>query len=59
MPDQINNRIEESLNNLLSDMYKEHNIKNGDISPLLSLEWDNLVNQMADIFKKVIGHNKP
>jgi hypothetical protein len=53
----LKHRINEALEDLLSDLYNERGIESGDISPLMLLEWDDLTEKLDDLFQRLIDLN--
>ena len=54
----IQKRISVALENLLTDIYTEKGIETGDISPLQSLQWDDITKKAAVLFADLIEQNK-
>lgn len=50
--------INSNLENLLSEIYTSKGIKNGDITPTQNLQWDDIVNNLTDLFTELITQNK-
>lgn len=57
--EQLKQRISDALEAELSKIYDEENIQSGDISPLDSLRWDELVDQASELFGRLIEWNRP
>lgn len=57
--EDLKNRISEALESVLSEVYTEKGIDNGDISPLDLLRWEALTEETAMLFEKLIQQNKP
>lgn len=53
----LKHRINEALETLLSELYDERGINGGDISPLMSLEWDASIDDLNDLFTRLIEWN--
>ena len=53
----INEVIDNDIENLLSTIYEENNIKSGDITPEQLLEWEKLTKQFSDLFVDLINQN--
>jgi len=53
MKDKINN----ALNNLLAEIYEEHNITVGDISPEQLLKWETIVDDITELFTALVKQN--
>jgi hypothetical protein len=53
----LKHRINEALEDLLNDLYDERGIESGDITPLMLLEWDDLTEQLDDLFERLIDLN--
>jgi hypothetical protein len=53
----LNNEIDETLENLLSKVYNDNNVKDGSISPLQKLKLDSLVNDINELFNELISQN--
>lgn len=51
--EKLNNRLEDCL----SEIYCENNIKTGDITPAQSLIFDKLVEDTANLFMELIHQN--
>lgn len=54
----IKKRIDEALESLLSDLYKEQGIESGDIAPEQLHEWEMLTDKMGKLFSNLIDQNK-
>ena len=54
----MKNRINSALETLLSEIYKEKGISTGDITPEQSLQWDNIVNEISELFEDLIKQNQ-
>lgn len=50
-------KIDNVLESLLSDIYTELNIQNGDIAPEQEVEWKRMTTDMAGLFTKLIEQN--
>jgi hypothetical protein len=55
--EQIKERISDALEAELAAIYNELNITDGDISPSDSLIWDEIADQAASLFTRLIKHN--
>lgn len=55
----IKNRISAALEDVLSELYEESGVNNGDISPLDFLAWEEITAAAAELFKRLIEQNKP
>ena len=53
----LKERIGNALECELAKIYDEQGIKNGDISPLDSLEWDRITEETATLFAHLIAWN--
>lgn len=53
LKDKINN----ALNNLLAEIYEEHNITVGDISPEQLLKWETIVDDITELFTALVKQN--
>ena len=53
MKDKINN----ALNNLLAEIYEEHNITVGDISPEQLLKLETIVDDIIELFTALVKQN--
>lgn len=56
--DNLKDSINEAMERELRKVYHELGIRNGDIHPWDALEWENLTNGMASLFKKLVELNK-
>ena len=56
--ENLKNRISAALENELTAIYEEQNIKSGDIDPLQLLEWERLTTETAKLFAELIAQNK-
>ena len=56
---ELKNRISDALESLLSEIYDEHWITSGDVTPGQYLEWERLTNETAELFAELIEQNKP
>ncbi len=54
----LQQRIDETLENLLSEIYDEQGIQTGDISPEQSINWENLTINFSTLFFELIEQNK-
>jgi hypothetical protein len=54
----IQNRISKVLENELATIYTELEINTGDISPLQSLQWDEITKKAADLFAELLEQNE-
>lgn len=54
----IQQRISDALENLLSEIYAEQNVQNGDISPDQQFEWDSITENASELFNQLINQNK-
>ena len=50
--------ISQSLEETLSEIYTEHGIKTGDISPLQLAQWVKITSLAADLFSELIEQNR-
>lgn len=48
---------ENALNNLLAEIYEEHNITVGDISPEQLLKWETIVDDITELFTALVKQN--
>lgn len=55
--EELTTRINNALENELRKIYDDLNIKTGDISPLDSLEWDRITNDVTNLFQRLIDYN--
>jgi hypothetical protein len=55
--EEIQDLINSKLEVVLSELYKKYDVKHGDIQPLQSLHWDNIVYDMTELFKELIQQN--
>jgi hypothetical protein len=55
--EQIKERISDALEAELTTIYNELNITDGDISPSDSLIWDEIADQAARLFARLIEWN--
>jgi len=55
--EEIQDLINSKLEDLLSELYKKYDITHGDIAPLQSLRWENIVSNMTELFKELIQQN--
>jgi len=55
--EEIQDLINSTLEELLNELYKKYDITHGDIEPLQSFHWDNIVSDMAELFKELIQQN--
>jgi hypothetical protein len=55
--EEIKGLINSTLEDLLSELYKKYDITHGDIEPLQSLRWENIVSNSAELFKELIQQN--
>lgn len=55
--EQIKERISDALEVELASIYKELSITDGDISPSDSLIWDEIADQAARLFARLIEWN--
>ena len=53
----LKERISTALEMELAKIYDEQGIKNGDISPLDSLKWDQIMEDAATLFARLIAWN--
>lgn len=56
--ENLKNRISAALENELTTIYEDQNIKSGDIDPLQLLEWERLTKETAKLFAELIEQNK-
>jgi hypothetical protein len=56
--ENINTRLDETLEKLLSDIYREYDIAFGDMTQDQELEYDNLINGLGVLFKTLIEQNR-
>lgn len=56
--DELKNRISAALEGELAKIYDEMGITSGDITPGQSLEWEQLTEDAADLFWRLIVLNK-
>jgi hypothetical protein len=54
---ELKNRISDALEAELSKIYNELRIESGDITPQQLLEWDQLTDEMATLFGRLIALN--
>ena len=57
--EEIRKRISDALEAELSKIYDELGVSSGDISPLDSLEWDRVTEEIATLFQALIAWNTP
>ena len=55
--EQIQARISDVLEAELSKIYDELGVSSGDVSPLDSLEWDRITEEIATLFQALIAWN--
>lgn len=55
--EKISEKLNEVIENTLSDIYSEYGVKFGDISPEQTLQWDEYISNFADLFEKLITQN--
>lgn len=53
----ITDKLNNSIENCLCEIYGENNIETGDITPEQSLVFDNLIDSFADLFEILIAQN--
>lgn len=53
----IKQRIDTTLNDLLSDIYEEKGITTGDITPGQAMDWDKYVIELSKLFEALIEQN--
>lgn len=56
--DELTQRISDALEAELAKIYDERGITSGDISPLESLEWDEVTAKTAYLFERLIERNE-
>lgn len=55
--EEIRERISDALEAELAKIYDELGVSSGDISPLDSLEWDRVTEEIATLFQALIAWN--
>jgi hypothetical protein len=55
--EEIQDLINSTLEDLVNELYKKYDVKHGDIEPPQSMRWDNIVSDMAELFKELIQQN--
>jgi hypothetical protein len=55
--EDIKDLINSTLEDFVNELYKKYDVKHGDIEPLQSIRWDNIVSDMAELFKELIQQN--
>ena len=56
--ENLKQRISDSIENELAEIYDELEINAGDITPTQQLKWDELTAKFADLFRELIKQNK-
>lgn len=56
--EEIETRLSDVVENELTKIYVEMEIKTGNIEPLQALKWDEIVNNMTDLFIELINQNR-
>ena len=56
--DELKARIDEILENGLSEIYEENGITTGDITPEQMQEWERITAAAADLFAQLIEQNE-
>jgi hypothetical protein len=56
--DELKARIDEILENGLSEIYEEMGITTGDITPEQMQEWERITAAAADLFAQLIAQNE-
>lgn len=54
----LEEKISNAVESVLSELYNEHNIKTGDISPEQTFEWERLSNDFACLLTELVKQNK-